>query len=74
MNPFGRTKFCILIALYTAEKLPRKVSLMSYTGKFSWQKWVFVAEFMFFFGKKDFLAFWTTSVRIDQPKMTPEIH
>ena len=56
MNPFGRTKSCILIALYTGEKLARKVSLLSHTGKLSWQKSSFVAEFMFF-GKKDFFAF-----------------
>ena len=72
MNPFGRTNSCILIALYTGEKLSRKVSLLSYTGKFSCQKSVFVAEFMFF--ENFFFAFWTTSVRIDQTKMTPEIH
>ena len=73
MNPFGRTKTCILIALYTGEKLARKVSLLSNTGKFSWQKSAFVAEFMFL-EKRIFFAFWTTSVRIDQPKMTPKIH
>ena len=73
MNPFSGTKSCILIALYTGDKLARNVSLLSYTGKFSCQKSAFVAEFMFF-GEKDFFTFWTTSVRIDQPKMTPEIY
>ena len=29
---------------------------------------------IYVFWKNDFFAFWTTSVRIDQPKMTPEIH
>ena len=69
MNPFGRTKSCILIALYTGEKLSRKVSLLSYTGKISSQKSFLLAKFVFW---KDFFAFWTTSVRIDQPKMTLE--
>ena len=74
MNPFGRTKFCILIALYTAEKLPRKVSLLSYFGKCSCQKSVFVAELMFFGKKGFFFAFWTTSVTSQQPEMNLEIH
>ena len=63
MNPFGRPKFYILIALYTGEKLPQKVSLLSYTGKISSQKSFLLAKFMFFL--EGFFAFWTISVRID---------